>query len=139
MYSIINLHPSLRMSATALQVATLVNGHDARLCGWDEVLNGGTTSIGAQLCRLMVQHEVVLRLPSGMGTMKRKMAYHAVAFAADFPAAAMGLASKGSTAAHRYDRKSTIDQTHEAYQERQSFSLLHPEKGGFRRLTYEIF
>ena len=127
------------MSATALQVATIVNGHDAKLATWDEVINGGETSIGAQLRRLMVQKTVFLRRPSGLGVAPRNMAYHCVAFSADFPAAAMGLASKGSTAAHRYDRKSTIDQTTEAYAERASFSLLNPEKGGFQRITYAMF
>lgn len=137
MYCIINLHASVRMSAPALQIATVVNEHDAKATGMDEVLNGGSTSIGAQLRALGQQHETTVRLASG--TMPRQVSYHAVCYAADFPAAAAGLASKGSTSAHRYDRKSTIDQRSPSYNTTEPVSLLHPREGGFKRVTYKMF
>ena len=48
-YSIVNLHPWLRMGQHALQVMTIVNEPDAKKNGMTEVFNGGDSSFGAQL------------------------------------------------------------------------------------------
>ena len=125
------------MSEKALQVVSIANEHDAKGAGMDEMLNGGTTSVGAQLRRLEALHPRLVRAPSGVQT--RNISFHAVVTAFDFPAAAMGLAAKGSTSAHRYDRKSTIDQRDASYDASEPFSLLHPKEGGFKRLTYAMF
>ena len=103
----------------------------------DEVMNGGTTSLGAQLRRVdtpvLVDDPFRKELHITDIAAKRPMSVHAVAVAGDFPAmAAMG-PWKGSVSAHRYDRKSTLDQRHEKYGK--PFSLLLPDPDGFRRLT----
>ena len=51
-YSIVNLHPWLRMHHHALQVVTIVVEPDAKKNGMTEVNNGGATSFGAQLQKL---------------------------------------------------------------------------------------
>jgi len=135
LYAVINLHPASRMSDPAIQVATLVNDADAKLAGMYEVFNGGTTSIGAQLQRLQHLAEVNdpfrdrLKNPEA----RRLMSIHAIGVSGDFPALAALLPSKGSTSAHRYDRKSTLDQRSDRYGK--PFSLLQPTGvGAFRRL-----
>ena len=134
----------MRTSHKALQVACIVSEHDAKTAGMDEVLNGGQTSIGAQLERLRVPTERMVRPVTGAGAVPRHMAWYAVAYAADFPAAAMALAAKGSTSAHRYDRKSTIDQRHPDYDSATPFSLLEKRRADgskqpFKRVTYATF
>ena len=126
-----------RLSAPALQVACIVNDHDAKIAGMNEVINGGETSLGVQLRRLQTPYarpDPFLKSDTGM----REQRVHCVAVAGDFPAMAAMLPSKGSTSAHRYDRKSTLDQTSDLYDK--PFSLLHPQgEGAFRRLTYDDF
>jgi hypothetical protein len=144
LYTIINLSPTMRTSHKALQVACIVNEQDSKAAGMDAVLNGGETSIGAQLRRLGTPQTKLMRAVAGLGSVARDISYHAVAYAADFPAAAQGLAAKGSTSAHRYDRKSTIDQRHEEYGTATPFSLLdtHREDGRkqpFKRVTHKMF
>jgi hypothetical protein len=146
LYAILNLSPALRMSTCTVQVASLLNDHDAKEVGMDEVINGLETSIGAQLAAFeKLSKPVQVRNREGTGVETRQMSIHGVLYAADFPAAASMLAAKGSTSAHRYDRKSTIDQRSERYGE--PFSLLDPkpasavddEDPAFRRLTHDEF
>ena len=54
LYAIINLKPSLRMSIPALQIATICRDADAKLVGMNEIINGGSTSVGAQLRKFRV-------------------------------------------------------------------------------------
>ena len=146
LYAILNLSPALRMSTCTVQVASLLNDHDAKEVGMDEVINGLETSIGAQLAAFeKLSKPVQVRNREGTGVETRQMSIHGVLYAADFPAAASMLAAKGSTSAHRYDRKSTIDQRSERYGE--PFSLLDPKPASavddqdpaFRRLTHDGF
>ena len=134
MYAIINLHPGSRMSAPAIQVACIVNDHTAKEVSMNEIINGGTTSIGAQLRRL--QHASSVSDPFRTSdTGERLMTVHAVLAAGDFPALASLLPSKGSVSAHLYDRKSTLDQTSDVYGK--PFSLLHPDgEGAFRSVRH---
>ena len=123
------------MSDPAIQVATLVNDADAKLAGMYEVFNGGTTSLGAQLQRLQHLAEVndPFRDRFKNPEARRLMSIHAIGVSGDFPALAALLPSKGSTSAHRYDRKSTLDQRSDRYGK--PFSLLQPTGvGAFRRL-----
>ena len=100
----------------------------------NEIINGGTTSIGAQLRRL--QHASIVPDPFRTSdTGERLMTVHAVIAAGDFPAIAALLPCKGSVSAHRYDRKSTQDNTSYLYGE--TFSLLHPYgEGAFRYVLH---
>lgn len=137
LYAIINLHAASRLSTHAIQVASLVNDNDAKLAGMDEVINGGTTSVGAQLRRLQtptpIDDPFAEELQVTGDEPKRHHTVHAVAVSGDFPAIAALGPWKGSVSAHCYDRKSTLDQRSEHYGK--PFSLLKPTEEGFRRLT----
>ena len=102
MYSIINVHPARRMTIPAIQLATVCRDADAKSVGMDEIINGGTTSAGAQLRKFQVPCEPVsMRNPAG-GIEKRGFTVSAPLATGDFPAMASMLAVKGSTSAHRY-------------------------------------
>lgn len=49
LYTYINLHPSIRMTIPAIQVATIAMDVDVKAVGMVEILTGGTTSFGAQV------------------------------------------------------------------------------------------
>jgi hypothetical protein len=132
LYAIINLHPANRMSAPALQLASVCNNHDAKAAGMYEVINGGTTSLGAQLTKWRVERPV----PDPFGLMAtRPMSIHAVIASGDFPAMADMLPFKGSVSANQYDRKSTIDQRSEKYEEPFSLWQVGDDPEAFRRRT----
>lgn len=139
LYAIINLHRSYRMSKVSIQVATLCTEHASKLATMYDVINGGTTSIGAQLRVLDALQTREIPNPDGLTTHPREMSVHAVAYTADMPAAASMLAVKGSTSAHRYDRNSTLDQRSSQYGK--PFSLLNPDNSpdAFRRITHADF
>eukprot|EP00965_Chrysotila_dentata_P067128 2221821-Pleurochrysis_carterae.AAC.1 len=65
-----------------------------------EVINGGTTSVGAQLRRLLNGTQINLRKQGGIGHAVRDVQFHCVLATADYPAAASCLPFKGSTSAH---------------------------------------
>ena len=93
------------MSTCTVQVASLLNDHDAKEVGMDEVINGLETSIGAQLAAFeKLSKPVQVRNREGTGVETRQMSIHGVLYAADFPAAASMLAAKGSTSAQRPQR-----------------------------------
>ena len=116
------------MSAPAIQLASVCNDSDAKDAGMWEVINGGTTSIGAQLRKW--QHAQLVPDPFQLMS-ERPMTIHCVVAAGDFPAMASMLPFKGSTSAHQYDRKSTLDDRSPKYET--PFSLLDPEHDGFKR------
>ena len=97
-----------------------------------EVINGGTTSLGAQLTKWRVERPV----PDPFGLMAtRPMSIHAVIASGDFPAMADMLPFKGSVSANQYDRKSTIDQRSEKYEEPFSLWQAGDDPEAFRRRT----
>jgi hypothetical protein len=120
MYAIISLQPNVRMRLLSIQVATLLYAHDAKLAGMVETINGGTTSVGAQLRKR--QHPVTVKMrkvsfeADGCGHYKmnlgksgredRPFTVHAPLATGDFPAMASWLPTKGLMSAHRYDRLS---------------------------------
>ena len=129
----------MRMSLPALQLATLARDANAKLVGMDEIVNGGTTSVGAQLRKFQTPCEPVDMLtPSGKRE-RRAFTIHAPYAIGDFPQMAAMLAVKGSTSAYRYDRLSTLDQRSEHYGKPNS--LLRPNTPGvpsnFKRVTHE--
>eukprot|EP00965_Chrysotila_dentata_P025978 861726-Pleurochrysis_carterae.AAC.1 len=126
MYCILNLRPSMRMCIPAIQLATLTRDVDAKSCGMVEVINGGTTSIGAQLRRFAAGVRVCLRKQGGIGHADRDLQVYCVLATADFPAMAAMLPTKGSTSAHQYDRHSDIDQQSKHYGEPNSFLSHRP-------------
>ena len=139
MYAILNLLPSLRMTIPAIQLATICRDIDAKAVGMNEIINGGTTSVGAQLRKYKKPTDPVdIRTPSGT-IEKRAFTVHAPLATGDFPAMASMLAVKASTSAHRYDRLSTIDQRSPHYGKPTSF--LRPNTPGipswFKRVTRE--
>ena len=139
LYSILNLKPSLRMTIPAIQIATLCRDIDSKEVGMDEIINGGTTSVGAQLRKFQHPTDPVdIRTPAGT-IEKRAFTVHAPLATGDFPAMAAMLAVKGSTSAHRYDRLSTIDQRSPHYGKPNS--MLRPNTPGipswFKRVTHE--
>ena len=143
LYAVVNFHHSTRLSTHAIQVATIVNDHDAKLASMDEVINGGTTSLGAQLRRLdtptLVKDPFRTLMPdTGDAAPTRPMTVHAIAVAGDFPAMASMGPWKGSVSAHCYDRKSTLDQRSDEYGKPFSMLAPRPQQGdfqSFRRLT----
>ena len=104
MYAIINLSPSIRASIPAIQLATVARESDAKAVGMVELLNGGTTSIGAQVRKFSSGQKVLLRKPCGTGFEERMVSVHVPYATADFPQAAAFLPFKASTSAHQYDR-----------------------------------
>eukprot|EP00965_Chrysotila_dentata_P240871 6203957-Pleurochrysis_carterae.AAC.2 len=127
MYSILNLKPSMRMCMPAIQLATLTRDKDAKAVGMVEVINGGTTSVGAQLRRLLTGSKMHLRQQDGIGYAGRDVQFHCVLATADFPAMAALLPFKSSTSAHQFDRHSNIDQRSDEYGKPNSF--LHHRPG----------
>eukprot|EP00965_Chrysotila_dentata_P238296 6202410-Pleurochrysis_carterae.AAC.1 len=121
MYCILNLKASMRMSIPAIQVATLTRDIDCKAAGMVEVINGGTTSIGYQLRRLLAGTRIVLRKQGGIGHAARDVQFHCVLCTADYPAMAACLPFKGSTSAHQFDRHSNIDQRSSNYGQPNSF------------------
>ena len=131
LYSVINLDRMTRMSTSALGVLTLVNDQAAKLATMYEVLNGEPSSAGAQLRRLQYEQTV----PDPFSIMPtRGFSVYCTHAAGDFPAIASMLPNKASVSAHRYDRKSTIDQRHPEYGNPVDLSDPH---GPFRRVTYQ--
>ena len=119
MYAVINLQPNVRMSLLSIQVASLLYDHDAKVAGMVETINGGTTSVGAQLRER--QHPVTVKMRKvsfeadgdghykmtiGKGREDRPFTVTCPLATGDFPAMASWLPTKGSTSAHRYDRLS---------------------------------
>jgi hypothetical protein len=117
MYAVINLQPNVRMSLLTIQVASLLYDHDAKVAGMVETINGGTTSVGAQLRER--QHPVTVKMRKvsfeadgdghykmtiGKGREDRPFTVTCPLATGDFPAMASWLPTKGSTSAHRYDR-----------------------------------
>eukprot|EP00965_Chrysotila_dentata_P197800 6178407-Pleurochrysis_carterae.AAC.2 len=94
MYCILNLHPTIRMSIPAIQVATLTRDIDARAAGMVEVINGGTTSVGAQLRRPLTGTRINLRKQGGIGHAARDVQFHCVLATADYAAMASCLPLK---------------------------------------------
>ena len=121
LYSIVNLEPRVRSSLKRIMVACLCRDADAKAVGMVEVMNGGSTSLGAQLRELATPTKLRLRARSGFGDEDRLVTVHAPLFTADFPQAAAFLPTKGSTSAHCYDRHSDMDQRSEHYGEKNSF------------------
>ena len=134
LYTVLNLSPSCRMSQHGIHVATLVNEKVAKAVGMDEVVNGGGSSIGAQLRKLQHLSSANVKSEDGRCVVRKDMSVHATHAAADFPAFASMTFAKASTSAYRYDRKSDLDQRAETYGD--PFSLVCPQQGGFKRLTY---
>lgn len=127
------------MTIPAIQIATLCRDIDSKEVGMDEIINGGTTSVGAQLRKFQHPTDPVdIRTPAGT-IEKRAFTVHAPLATGDFPAMAAMLAVKGSTSAHRYDRLSTIDQRSPHYGKPNS--MLRPNTPGipswFKRVTHE--
>ena len=138
LFIIINLSPDIRMTLPAVQVATLVNDSDCKAVGMTEIINGGTTSIGAQLRELQNPALFTVLSQDGRVHEDRFLSFHAVAATGDFPAMASLLPFKSSVAAHRFDRHSNVDQRSKHYQKANSF--LRPDTEGvphfFERRTY---
>lgn len=127
------------MSIPAIQMATLACDADAKLVAMDEIINGGTTSVGAQLRKFEKPCEPVDMInPSGK-VEKRAFSATCPLAAGDMPATSSVLAVKASTSAHRYDRMSTLDQRSPHYGEPNS--LWRPDTPGipsnFKRVTHE--
>mmetsp|Transcript_56390 Transcript_56390/g.122785 ORF Transcript_56390/g.122785 Transcript_56390/m.122785 type:complete len:96 (+) Transcript_56390:1113-1400(+) len=95
MYCILNLKPSMRMAIPAIQVATLTLDIDSKGAGMMEVINGSTSSVGAQLRRLLAGTRLNLRKQGGIGHAERLVQFHCVLATADYPAAASCLPFKG--------------------------------------------
>ena len=138
LYAIINLDPYTRTSPNAIQIATLVNEHDAKRSGMTAIMNDGESSVGAQLRVLQHSQPAVMRSPSGAPE-THPLSVHCPVYTGDLPAVGSITPCKGSTSAHRYDKNSTLDQRSPHYLK--PFSLLRPRaaasnsRAAFRRLT----
>ena len=140
LYAIINLSPHVRMTLPAIQVATLANDQDCKMVGMREIINGGTTSIGAQLRRLELPgKQYLVRTKEGNAHELRQMCVHAVMATGDFPAMASLLPFKGSVSANLFDRHSNVDRRSKHYFKENSY--LRPATADvphyFQRRTYK--
>ena len=147
MVAVLNLKPQVRNTLPALHIITVCADSDCKAVGMAEVLNGGTTSLGAQIRAHAIAQKMKLRDPTGFGSSEHDVDFRAVAFTGDFPEMASMLPAKGSTSAWLYDRLSNIDSRTKEYVERKSFSLLregmshvtsHVTRDSYTRFLHEI-
>ena len=110
------------------QVVTLVNDADAKRVGMVEVINGGTTSFGAQMRAFQTPVPITIRSADGRSHETRGMSMHCVTVTGDYPAINSLLPSKCSVKAHCFDRHSTLDQ--------ESASLLPPHNYSYYSSYY---
>ena len=118
--AVINLSPTIRMTIPCVIVVTLVNGKYAKDVGMVEIINGGSTSLGAQLREFYTPQRRLLRSRDGKSRIERDLGIYAVCGVADFPAHASWGPFKGSVSARSWDRLSNIDDQHEHYWEANS-------------------
>jgi hypothetical protein len=77
--ALINLHPSMRMTFSALTLGTICREKDAKAAGMVEVWHGGTTSVGAQFRTYSLPQKVSLRSKDGAGYEERDVSLQFIA------------------------------------------------------------